>query len=77
VRTSGATDLTVAGVVARTDVHAPGMAPTAAAATGGGALTLAHRLAPHLTATARLDVARSFYAAGVTGFAALQATVAR
>ncbi len=71
-----------------TTVYVPGT-PAVRGATGGGALTLAHRLVPHLDATLQLAIARSFYAApiapmtsavtdarwGVQAFAALQATV--
>lgn len=73
---------------ARTRVYVPGT-HAARGVTGGGALTLAHRLVPHVDATLQLAVARSFYAApiapmtsavadarwGVQALAALQATV--
>lgn len=72
--------------LARTEAHVPGRA-LRIATTGGVALTLARRLTPRLEASARLEVARSFYATpdllevapgwGATGFAVLQATIGR
>lgn len=86
--TGAATRVTLDGTLARTAVHVPGMAAVTRATTGGGALTLAHRLSPRLTASARFELARSFYAAdvlrfaaaprwGATGFAVLEAAIAR
>lgn len=82
------TRVTVDGSVARTAVHVPGMTRGAEALVGGGALSIARRVTPRITASARFELARSFYAAdvlafdrvprwGATGFAALEAAVAR
>ncbi len=82
------TRVSVEGSVARTQVHVPGMTRGAEALVGGGALSIARRLTPRITASARFELARSFYAADVlafdrtprwaaTGFAALEAAVAR
>lgn len=79
--------MTLDAALARTEIHVPGAA-VARATTGGGAVAIARRLTPHVTASARLEVARSFYAAdvlglaatprwGATGFAVLEARVAR
>jgi hypothetical protein len=81
------TRLELAGTLARTGVHVPG-SRAVRRITGGGSLSLAHALTPHLDATLQLDVGRSFYAAnvsqldfiprfGVTAFAALQAHLGR
>lgn len=75
------------GAIADTEVHVPGAMPVARA-TGGGALSVARRLTPHLDAIVQLDVARSFYATsatqldfvprwGATVFAAIQARAGR
>ncbi len=83
-----ATRLSLEGALAATEVHVPGTSRVATATTGGGALALAHRLTPRLTASARFELARSFYAAdvlaferaprwGASGFVVLEAAVAR
>ena len=83
-----ATRLALSATRARTDVHVPGAPVVAGALTGGGALALARRLSPHLSASARVEVARSFYAAdvlaleraprwGATAFAVLEAALSR
>jgi hypothetical protein len=75
------------GVLAKDEIHAPGM-PTVRANTGGGSLSIVQRLAPYVDATLRLDVARSFYASrtdqldfvprwGTNVFAGLQARARR
>ncbi|MEZ4400811.1 MAG: hypothetical protein R3B06_12370 [Kofleriaceae bacterium] len=85
---AGATRLTVDAAVARTTAHVPGRPTPAAGLTGGGAVAIARRLARHLDASARVEVARSFYATpmalrdltpawGVSAFAGLQGTVGR
>jgi hypothetical protein len=86
--TGKATRVSLDGNAARTEVHVPGAPGPLRAMTGGGALAVTRRLTPHLTATTRLEVARSFYAAdvvnldaaprwGVAGFAVLEAAIAR
>lgn len=56
----------VEGVIARTDIYAPGSGGqrTTRAITGGAALDWSYGLTRYLQATLRIDVARSFYAGG-------------
>jgi hypothetical protein len=84
------TRLGLDAALGRTTAHIPGVMPTVGW-TGGGSLSLAHGLGPHLDAALQVDVARSFYAPdvelatstapvprwGVQALATLQARIGR